>query len=156
MHAWTGRTPEQWIDGIALLHTRMSTDAPEGDMEEPEDVWDADRLREQEAELARAPRTMVTIAVELARRWLGSGAVLAVAALSGVADVDAVTVSMARQGGGTGLDIAALAIIAAVAVNTVSKAVLAVVVGGRTIGLYVGAASLAGLAATAAGWFLFR
>lgn len=99
---------------------------------------------------------VVTIAVELARRWLGSGAVLAVAALSGVADVDAVTVSMARQSGGTGLDIAALAIIAAVAVNTVSKAVLAVVVGGRTIGLYVGAASLAGLAATAAGWFLFR
>lgn len=63
-HAWTGRTPEQWIDGIALLHTRMSTDAPEGDMEEPEDVWDADRLREREAELERAPRTMVTIAVE--------------------------------------------------------------------------------------------
>ncbi|MFS0729160.1 GNAT family N-acetyltransferase [Curtobacterium sp. 1P10AnD] len=64
VHAWTGRTPEPWIDRIALLRTRMSTDAPEGDMEEPEDVWDADRLREQEAELARAPRTMVTIAVE--------------------------------------------------------------------------------------------
>ncbi|MFJ4295171.1 GNAT family N-acetyltransferase [Curtobacterium sp. NPDC089689] len=64
VHAWTGRTPERWLDGVALLHTRMSTDAPEGDMEEPEDVWDADRLREQEAELERAPRTMVTIAVE--------------------------------------------------------------------------------------------
>ncbi|WP_022903029.1 GNAT family N-acetyltransferase [Curtobacterium sp. B8] len=63
-HRWTGRTPERWLDGVALLRTRMSTDAPEGDMEEPEDVWDADRLREQEAELDRAPRTMVTVAVE--------------------------------------------------------------------------------------------
>lgn len=64
VHAWTDRTPERWLDGIALLRTRMSTDAPEGDMEEPEDVWDADRLREHEAELDRAPRTMVTVAVE--------------------------------------------------------------------------------------------
>ncbi|MGL3200110.1 MULTISPECIES: GNAT family N-acetyltransferase [Curtobacterium] len=72
VHAWTGRTPERWLDGIALLRTRMSTDAPEGDMEEPEDVWDAGRLREQESELERAPRTMVTIAVE----HVGSGALV--------------------------------------------------------------------------------
>ena len=64
VHTWAGRTPEQWLDGIALLETRMSTDAPDGDMKEPEDVWTADRLREHEEELARAPRTMVTIAVE--------------------------------------------------------------------------------------------
>lgn len=64
VHAWTGRTPEQWLDGIALLETRMSTDAPDGDMEEPEDVWTADRLREHEDELARAPRTMLTVAIE--------------------------------------------------------------------------------------------
>ena len=64
VHTWAGRTPEQWLDGIALLETRMSTDAPDGDMKEPEDVWTAGRLREHEEELARAPRTMVTIAVE--------------------------------------------------------------------------------------------
>jgi len=64
VHAWTGRTPEQWLDGIALLETRMSTDAPAGDMEEPEDVWTAERLREHEDELARAPRTLLTVAVE--------------------------------------------------------------------------------------------
>ena len=64
VHTWTGRTPEQWLDGIALLETRMSTDAPEGDMEEPEDVWTADRLREHEALLERSPRTAVTVAVE--------------------------------------------------------------------------------------------
>ncbi|PZE29313.1 hypothetical protein DEJ09_10475 [Curtobacterium sp. MCLR17_055] len=64
VHAWTGRTPEQWLDGIALLETRMSTDAPAGDMEEPEDVWTAERLREHEDELARAPRSLLTVAVE--------------------------------------------------------------------------------------------
>lgn len=64
LHAWTGRTPERWLDGIALLETRMSTDAPDGDMEEPEDVWTADRLREHEDELATAPWTMLTVAVE--------------------------------------------------------------------------------------------
>ncbi|WP_144709893.1 GNAT family N-acetyltransferase [Curtobacterium pusillum] len=64
VHSWTGRTPDEWLDGLALLETRMSTDAPEGDMEEPEDVWTADRLREHEEELARAPRTMLTVAVE--------------------------------------------------------------------------------------------
>jgi len=64
VHAWTGRTPERWLDGIALLETRMSTDAPEGDMEEPEDVWTRERLEEHEAHLERSPRTMVTVAVE--------------------------------------------------------------------------------------------
>ncbi|WP_439693577.1 GNAT family N-acetyltransferase [Curtobacterium sp. SP.BCo] len=64
VHTWAGRTPERWLDGIATLETRMSTDAPNGDMDEPEDVWTAERLREHEAELARAPRTMLTVAVE--------------------------------------------------------------------------------------------
>ncbi|MBT2502590.1 GNAT family N-acetyltransferase [Curtobacterium sp. ISL-83] len=64
VHHWTGRTPEQWLDGIALLETRMSTDAPDGDMTEPEDVWTTERLRAHEDELARAPRTMLTVAVE--------------------------------------------------------------------------------------------
>ena len=132
---------------LLLLTGQRDSRAPKLEISSPLDLATALRLA--------AFIAAVTIAVEFARRWLGSGAVLAVAALSGVADVDAVTVSMARQAGGTGFDIASLAIIAAVAVNTVSKAVMAAVVGGRMIGVYVGAASLAGLAATAAGWFLF-
>ncbi|MFJ3384491.1 MULTISPECIES: GNAT family N-acetyltransferase [unclassified Curtobacterium] len=64
VHAWAGPTPPEWRAGIALLETRMSTDAPDGDMEEPEDVWTVERLAEHEAHLAESPRTMVTIAVE--------------------------------------------------------------------------------------------
>jgi uncharacterized membrane protein (DUF4010 family) len=99
---------------------------------------------------------IVTIAAELARRLIGPGAVLAVAALSGIADVDAVTVSMARQVGGVGLDVATLAIAIAVGVNTVSKAVIAATAGGRAIGLYVGAASAMALIAAGIAWFFFR
>lgn len=64
VHTWTGRTPPAWQDGIALLETRMSTDAPEGDMQEPEDVWTRERLEEHEAQLERSPRTRLTVAVE--------------------------------------------------------------------------------------------
>jgi GNAT superfamily N-acetyltransferase len=63
-HTWAGPTPDRWLDDLALLETRMSTDAPAGDMAEPEDAWTADRLRAHEEELARAPRTMLTVAVE--------------------------------------------------------------------------------------------
>ncbi|MDB5538805.1 MAG: rane protein [Devosia sp.] len=99
---------------------------------------------------------IVSIAAEFARRLLGPGAVLAVAAVSGIADVDAVTVSMARQGGGIGLAVATLAIAIAVGVNTVSKTVIAATTGGRAIGLYVGAASAVGLVAAGIAWFFFR
>ncbi|WP_181429140.1 GNAT family N-acetyltransferase [Curtobacterium sp. MCSS17_008] len=64
VHVWTGPTPERWLDGLALLHTRMSTDTPEGDMQEPEDVWTAERVRESEGQLATGPHTMLTVAVE--------------------------------------------------------------------------------------------
>lgn len=64
VHTWTGRTPERWEEGIALMQTRMSTDAPEGDMAEPEDVWTVERLRENERQLATSPRTALTVFVE--------------------------------------------------------------------------------------------
>ncbi|WP_297973014.1 MgtC/SapB family protein [uncultured Amaricoccus sp.] len=94
----------------------------------------------------------VMLAAELARRWLGDVGVLIVAGVSGVVDVDAVTISMARlSAGGAGLDAAtaALAILVAVGVNTASKAVLAGWVGGRVVGGIVGGVGL--LAAAAAG-----
>jgi GNAT superfamily N-acetyltransferase len=46
---WTGRTPERWLDDLALLYTRMSTDAPTAGLQEPEDVWDAQRLITEQA-----------------------------------------------------------------------------------------------------------
>lgn len=47
--SWTGPTPERWLDDLALLYTRMSTDAPTAGLHEPEDVWDSDRLVAEQA-----------------------------------------------------------------------------------------------------------
>jgi uncharacterized membrane protein (DUF4010 family) len=94
---------------------------------------------------------VVMLAAELLRRTYGSAGVLIVAAISGVADVDAVTISMARIGGNT-IDLltAAHAIVVAVMVNTVSKAALAFWTGGRTVGAMVGGISAAAIAVTVA------
>ncbi|MEO8684764.1 MAG: DUF4010 domain-containing protein [Devosia sp.] len=90
----------------------------------------------------------VMLAVGYLRSTLGSVGVLLVAGVSGIADADALTISMARLGGnGLDLQTAAQAIMIGVAVNTVTKAVMAVSIGGRNLGLMVGAASLTALAA---------
>jgi uncharacterized membrane protein (DUF4010 family) len=133
--------------GLLLLAGRGQKQSPRLEISNPLELGTALKLA--------AFIAAVTVAAELARRWIGSTAVLAVAALSGIADVDAVTVSMARQAGGVGLDIATLAIAIAVGVNTVSKAIVAAVTGGRAIGLYVGAASAVSLTAAGLGWFFF-
>ncbi|HMO10688.1 MAG TPA: GNAT family N-acetyltransferase, partial [Actinotalea sp.] len=49
---WTDRTPDEWVDGIAALLTRMSTDAPLGELDIREEPWDAARLRVYEAQRA--------------------------------------------------------------------------------------------------------
>ncbi|QLP97165.1 MAG: MgtC/SapB family protein [Rhodoblastus sp.] len=90
----------------------------------------------------------VMLAAELVRRIFGGIGVLVVAALSGVADVDAVTISMARMAGGdVDPNTAAYAIMIAIAVNTVSKTIVAGSVGNRKIGFLVGGISAAALAA---------
>jgi uncharacterized membrane protein (DUF4010 family) len=86
----------------------------------------------------------------------GNIGVLIVAALSGVADVDAVTISMARMGGkDIDLNTTAQGILIAVTVNTASKTLLAGWAGGRRIGVLVGGVSGLGLAAAAAAiWWI--
>jgi len=94
----------------------------------------------------------VLLAAEILRRQYGDVGVLIVAAISGIGDVDAVSISMARLGGGDlAIAAAAQAILVAVGVNTASKATMAALVGGRRIGTVVivasGLAIAAGLAA---------
>jgi GNAT superfamily N-acetyltransferase len=61
---WTGRTPEAWLDDMALLFTRMSTDAPTAGLEEPEDVWTRQRLIDYEDRAEAGPKTSVVTVVE--------------------------------------------------------------------------------------------
>jgi GNAT superfamily N-acetyltransferase len=64
VHYWTGATPQRWLDDMAVLYTRMSTDAPTAGLEEPEDVWTASRVADEDARQSAGPRTSVTAAVE--------------------------------------------------------------------------------------------
>jgi uncharacterized membrane protein (DUF4010 family) len=86
--------------------------------------------------------------------WTDSTAVLALAAASGIADVDAITLSMARLGrADLAAETAALAILLAVLVNSVSKVLLATMAGGRVFGaMLVGGTALAIAAGLAGLW----
>jgi uncharacterized membrane protein (DUF4010 family) len=80
----------------------------------------------------------------------GAGGAYALAAASGIADVDAVTLSMAQLARTSlGPETAATAILVTVAVNSVAKGVLAWITGGRGVGQRL---LLIAAAAIAAGW----
>jgi GNAT superfamily N-acetyltransferase len=59
---WEGATPDEFLDDLAVLLTRMSTDPPAAGLEQSEDVWDADRLRAMEDEFASSPRQLLVVA----------------------------------------------------------------------------------------------
>jgi len=74
----------------------------------------------------------VMVAVRAGEAWIGSQAVLYVAALAGLADVDAISLSMARSAGGAHSPaFAALAIAIAIAVNSIVKAAIPAFMGSR-------------------------
>ena len=94
----------------------------------------------------------VMILAEGLEMWLGDAGVYLLALASGVADVDAITLSVARMSqADLAMPVAVTAIVIAAAVNTLVKGGMATVVGGKGFGLRVGvpllAAALTGLAA---------
>jgi uncharacterized membrane protein (DUF4010 family) len=95
----------------------------------------------------------VTLVSHLLLDWLGSATLYLVAAVSGLVDVDAITLSTARLAGGdVALDTATGAILLATAVNLVTKAGLALVAGGRAYGLPLAVATALGIAGGAVGF----
>ncbi len=49
---WCGRTPDEYVDAYAYAISRMSTDAPHGDIDVEEETWDAARIRAREDRVA--------------------------------------------------------------------------------------------------------
>lgn len=95
---------------------------------------------------------VVMLLGEAATRWAGGAGAYVLAAVSGLADVDAITLSMARLGRGElAIATAANAIAIAAGVNTVTKAVLAWTSGGAGPGRWMAFASACALAAGVAG-----
>lgn len=60
---WSGRAPEEFLDGLAYLMHRMSVDAPLGDMDYEPENWDAARYREQEQAAIDSGRRRIATAV---------------------------------------------------------------------------------------------
>lgn len=98
-------------------------------------------------QLAGLIAVIMLVAKILADQASAAGLYL-LAAVSGIADVDALTLSMARFAGtNVGLSEASYAILVAAGVNTASKAAMAAGVGGARPGALVGGLSAAALAA---------
>lgn len=131
------------IAAALLLFRNMRDEHPELKITNPLELGTAIKLA--------AVIAAVMLAAEAVLDMVGQAGVLVVAAASGVADVDAVTISMARLGGGRmPIELAVQAIALAVGVNSIAKAVMAGWVGGTRVGAYVGAASVLAVLAGAA------
>lgn len=98
----------------------------------------------------------LVLAVRAAEHWLGNGGVYAVAALSGIADVDALGLSVAQASRERmDLQVAATAVVIATVVNTAAKAGIAATLGGAALArACVPPLAAGGFAALAAAWLL--
>jgi uncharacterized membrane protein (DUF4010 family) len=98
----------------------------------------------------------IMVASRAASAWAGASGLFLVAAISGLVDVDAISLSVATM---ASLQIvtpavAIAAILLAAAVNTLLKPAMALAIGGAPMGLRFLGASLAMIAACASGWII--
>ena len=99
--------------------------------------------------------TVITVLARIATGYAGNAGAYALAAVSGVADVDAITLSMSQLGAGSlGADVAARAIMIVVAVNTFTKVVLGWVTGGTETGRKLVTSAVIALAAGLSGYLM--
>lgn len=98
---------------------------------------------------------VVTVAAKLLTAYAGSSGAYLLAAASSVADVDAISISMARLASGPlGVDVAATAIAIVAAGNTLSKAAIGWMTGGADFGWRMFAAAAAAIVAGGAALLL--
>ena len=83
VYCWRDNTPAVWRDDIAMLYTRMSTDAPSAGLQQPEEAWTVQRLVDEEKSFALSPRLLLTAAV----RHIPSGHLVGYSQLSVPAEV---------------------------------------------------------------------
>ena len=101
--------------------------------------------------------TVILLVAKAVASQAGNAGLFLLAAVSAIADVDALTLSMARLAGRqVASGDAATAILIAASMNTASKAAMAAFVGGRRIGTIVGSVSVLAIAALAVTFFVLR
>jgi uncharacterized membrane protein (DUF4010 family) len=95
----------------------------------------------------------VMLAAGIAQSVWGNGGLMAVAAISGLADVDAMTLSVANMGSATMTGVAA--VLLTIGVNNAAKSIYGWVAGGTKLGLILLSLNMAAMGvAVAAWWFL--
>ncbi|CCM74228.1 MgtC/SapB family protein [Rhizobium mesoamericanum] len=129
--------------------SKTATEAPEIDLKNP---FELKTVLSFAALLG-----LISLVSKMAIDYVGPSALFVVAAISGLVDVDAITLSTARLVGTT-IDVrtAADVILMAVAVNTVAKVVLAFTTGRQAYALSLGAASAVAVVLGGAGYFAAR
>jgi len=97
---------------------------------------------------------IVMVFSQLAARFFGASGAYMVAALSAIADVDAIALSLARQAyRELPVEVATIGIGIAVAVNTITKAGMAMVLGERQFGMIVTGTSAVAIVLGGVAWF---
>lgn len=75
--SWTDRAPDEWVDQVGVLETRMSTDVPKGDLDFEESHWDAERVRTWERRVAESQHGfLLSAAVHVPTQTLAAFTVL--------------------------------------------------------------------------------
>lgn len=101
--------------------------------------------------------TILIVAVRAAKETVGDTGVYSLAALSGLANVDAVAISLAQARESLTLSVAALGIVIAAVVNTLVKGVIAWTIGGPRMGGWTLAVLLpASLACMLSAWMVLK
>lgn len=134
---------------LFFTHGRGSKEHPQLSMKSPFDLGTALKLA--------ALIAVISLLAKIISTYAGDVGITILAALSGIADVDAITLSLARLANNNGIAIhtAALGIAIAVAVNTVVKAGMTFSLAGPRAGWIVSAASTAAIVAGGAAFAMF-
>ncbi|MDZ7784263.1 MAG: MgtC/SapB family protein [Halioglobus sp.] len=120
--------------GPALWLLRKPTKTPDA-----EDMLQRNPVELTSALTFGALLTLVMLLSKALTEWFGNAGTYVLAAASGIADVDAITLSLARMGGeDLAATTAALGIVIAASVNSLVKAGMAGGIGGRKLGIEVG------------------
>ncbi|WP_217183755.1 GNAT family N-acetyltransferase [Streptomyces sp. AC495_CC817] len=98
--SWMLPTSAEHIDGYAQMKQRMSTDAPDADLDMPEEQWDADRVaRHDERYLQQGISVLVTAAQNIETGELCAFNELSIGAASGLATHQEDTLVLAAHRG---------------------------------------------------------
>jgi len=98
---------------------------------------------------------LIILATHAVQAWLGEAGIYLLATISGIADVDAITISMSRLGfSEVSIRSAAIAVLTATGINTLTKATLvAIIAGSKTFATVVGPIAGCLLIGAVLGWW---